>query len=106
MGAADVVKAVHGDWVQVLVGGEPSVHKLLLMGRSPEEIDLTRVAEFVGVEQSRISLDDQPFDREQRAPARAQQNVDVVNVGKGSFRGGPQCAGHTARKANWDADYT
>ena len=86
MGAADVVKAVHGDWVQVLVDGEPSVHKLLLKGRSPEEIDLTRVAEFVGVEQSRISLDDQPFDREQRAPARAQQCRD----GRGQVRATPR----------------
>jgi hypothetical protein len=49
---------VYRDWAMVLVDDEPTEHKVLLAGRSAEEIEIAVLVEMLGlnVDESRISL--------------------------------------------------
>lgn len=55
---AEVMSQVYRDWAIVLVDGEPTEHKVLLAGRSAEEIEIAVLVEMLGlnVDESRISL--------------------------------------------------
>lgn len=55
---AEVVKKVHRDWAVVLVDGEPTEHKVLLAGRSADDVEVAVLAELLGlnVNDSTVSL--------------------------------------------------
>jgi hypothetical protein len=52
------VKEVYRDWAVVLVDNEPTVHKVLLAGRSADEIEIAVLVEMLGlnVDESRVSV--------------------------------------------------
>jgi hypothetical protein len=52
------VKEVYCDWAVVLVDNEPTVHKVLLAGRSADEIEIAVLVEMLGlnVDESRVSV--------------------------------------------------
>ena len=49
MREAEDVKEVFRDWAAVLVDNEPTVHKVLLAGRSADEIEIAVLVEMLGL---------------------------------------------------------
>lgn len=58
MREAEDVKEVFRDWAAVLVDNEPTVHNVLLAGRSADEIEIAVLVEMLGlnVDASRVSV--------------------------------------------------
>lgn len=52
------MKEVFRDWAAVLVDNEPTVHNVLLAGRSADEIEIAVLVEMLGlnVDASRVSV--------------------------------------------------